>query len=283
MPVQTLSDVNAAFEAGQWHLQRFLKNAGTSHALQWADPTFASGQPAYDAHVGTAVTFTPAIAAKNDSIYMPGIRADQHRHLAGVTMWQNQGTYRGPASVVLFDLLGYYPLIDGDSTDTQEMDNTLTLPRYASGEGVSLVLVNHVAPAIQGGQGSMTYTNSDGVQQTVNLGVPNNGVNLVCSAANNSTGTITGPFNVALANGARGIRSLDSITYTTPPGGLHCAYLIKPLATVVLGDHLLATEKEFAAGGMPRIHDGAWLGWFDRVGGTASSVAWFGNFIFIWG
>ena len=43
MPIQTLSDLNAAFDAGAWHLQRFQKNAGTAHALQWADPTFASG------------------------------------------------------------------------------------------------------------------------------------------------------------------------------------------------------------------------------------------------
>lgn len=30
MPIQTLSDLNAAFDAGAWHLQRFQKNAGTA-------------------------------------------------------------------------------------------------------------------------------------------------------------------------------------------------------------------------------------------------------------
>ena len=34
----------------------------------------------------------------------------------------------------------------------------------------------------------------------------------------------------------------------------------------------------------PRVLDGAWLGWFDRIGsGTSRTVAWFGNFIFAWG
>ena len=141
MPIQTLSDLNAAFDAGAWHLQRFQKNAGTAHALQWADPTFASGQPAYDAHVGTPMVFTPCVAQKNDAIYFPGIQPGQHRHLTSATFWSNQGTYNGAGSIVIFDLLGYYPLIDGDSTDLQEADNTLTLPRYTDGEGVGLVIV----------------------------------------------------------------------------------------------------------------------------------------------
>ena len=35
---------------------------------------------------------------------------------------------------------------------------------------------------------------------------------------------------------------------------------------------------------LPRIHDGAWLGWFDRIGtGTSRTVTWFGNFVFAWG
>lgn len=93
-------------------------------------------------------------------------------------------------------------------------------------------------------------------------------------------------MTVSLANGTTGVRSIDSIQYTTPPGGLHCAYLIKPLATCLTGDHLVAVEKEFATKNgfhCPRIHDGAWLGWFDRIGaGTARSVSWFGNFTFAW-
>lgn len=286
MPIQTLSDLNAAFDAGAWHLQRFQKNAGTAHALQWADPTFASGQPAYDAHVGTPMVFTPCVAQKNDAIYFPGINAGQHRHLTSATFWSNQGTYNGAGSIVIFDLLGYYPLIDGDSTDLQEADNTLTLPRYSDGEGVGLVIVNHVAPAVQGGVATIAYTDSKGASKSVTVGVPNNGQNLVCSGVRNSTATDTGPVTVSLANGTTGVRSIDSIQYTTPPGGLHCAYLIKPLATCLTGDSLVAVEKEFTSRNgfhCPRIHDGAWLGFFDRIGsGTSRSVSWFGNFVFAW-
>ena len=104
------------------------------------------------------MVFTPCVAQKNDAIYFPGIQHGQHRHLTSATFWSNQGTYNGAGSIVIFDLLGYYPLIDGDSTDLQEADNTLTLPRYTDGEGVGLVIVNHVAPAVQGGVATIAYT-----------------------------------------------------------------------------------------------------------------------------
>ncbi len=287
MPIRSLGDLNRAFDDGRWHLQRFQKNAGTAHSVQWADPSFASGQPPYDAHVGAACAFAPCVAQKNDAIYFPPVGLGQHRHLASATFWSWQATFNGPASIVIFDLLGYYPLIDGDSTEVQAMDNTLTLPRYANGEGVGLVLINHIAPAVQGGVAVIDYTDSDGNDRTHTVGVPNNGQNLVCSGVRNSTGTDTGPVTVALANGTRGIRRVNSLQYTTAPGGLHCAYLVKVLATVVAGDNALAVEKEFfSKNGLhcPRIHDGAWLGWFDRIGaGTARSVSWFGNFTFVWG
>ena len=287
MPISSLGDLDRAFDQGRWHLQRFIKNAGTAHALQWADPSFASGQPAYDAHVGSPMAFTPCVAQKNDAIWFPGIASGQHRHLVSATFWSNQGTFNGAGSIVIYDLLGYYPLIDGDSTDLQEADNTLALPRYDSGEGVGLVIINHVAPAVQGGVALINYTDSSGNPQSVSIGLPNNGQNLVCSGVSNSDALNTGPLTVALANGTTGIRRIDSIQYTTAPGGLHCAYLVKPLATCLTGDSLIAAEKEFFSkngGHAPRIHDGAWLGWFDRIGsGTARSVSWFGNFVFAWG
>jgi hypothetical protein len=128
MAIRSLSDLQASFDAGKFHVQRFQKNAGTAHAKIWADPTFASGQPAYDAHVGSPATFTPCVAQKNDAIYFPGIGTGEERYLAEAQMWASQATFNGPISVVFFDLLGYYPLIDGDSTDTQAFDNTQPLP-----------------------------------------------------------------------------------------------------------------------------------------------------------
>lgn len=285
--LDSLSAINRAFDEGRWHLQRFTKNAGTAYALQWADPTFASGQPAYDAHVGAALTFTPAIAARNDAIYFPDCASGQERRLISATFRPQQtGGFNGAESTVIYDLLGFYPLIDGDSTDEQAMNNSLTLPRYATGEGVCAVMVNHVAPAIQGGIGTLTYTDAAGVQRSSVIGVPFSGVNLVCSNSRDTADLDAGALAMSL-NAPRGVRSIDAIQYTTPPGGLHAIYLIRPLATIVHGDNLLAVEKDFYCSGAlhcPRVYDGAWLGFFNRIGsGTARTVAWWGHLTVAWG
>lgn len=287
MAIKSLSDLNTALDAGKFHFQRFQKNAGTGHAKVWADPTFASGQPPYDARVGVVNTFTPCVAQRNDSIYFPAINAGEERYLLSATMWPSQATFNGPQSVVIFDLLGYYPLIDGDSTDLQEMNNSATLPRYTDGKGVVAVMINHVAPALQAGLMSITYTASDNVQRTRTVDVPANGQNLVCSGSMNTTGAAMSAYAMPL-DGGQGIKSIDSIQYTTPPSGLHVIYLIKPLASMVLGDNLVAAEKDFLIRDgfrLPRIYDGAWLGWMDMLaaGTTNRAVTWFGGFTFAWG
>lgn len=286
MAIRSLSDINAALDAGKWHFQRFQKNAGTAHAKVWADPTFASGQPPYDARVGVPLEFTPCIAQKNDAIWFPSVAAGEERYLLSATMWSNQATYNGPISVVFFDLIGYYPLIDGDSNDPQAMDNTQPVPRYSDGLGVSAVMVNHIAPALQNGLTVITYVDADDVERTQTVDIPNNGQNLVCSGCRTTAGAASSTFNLPL-NG-RGIKRIVSVAHTTAPGGLHCIYLIKPLGSMVLGDNLVTGEKDFLIRDgfrLPRIYDGAWIGWFDTlaVGTTARAVNWFGGFQFVWG
>lgn len=288
MAIRSLGDINAAFDAGQFHVQRFTKNAGTAHASKWADPSYASGQPPYDARVGVAATFTPSIAQKNDAIYFPAISAGMERYLVEAQVWTSQGTYTGVQSVQFFDLLGYYPLIDGDSTDLQECTNDLTLPRYTDGVGVQMVMVNHIAPALNNGLTVINYTNSDNVDQTITVDIPNNGQNLVCSGSDVAMGKSSSTINIPLGNGAKGVKRINSIQHSTAPGGLHCIYLVRFLGSMVLGDHLVAAEKSFITGkgfAPPRIYDGAWIGWFDTLAlnGTARSVAWFGNLTFVWG
>jgi hypothetical protein len=279
--LETLADINAAFDAGRMHTQRFLKNAGTATALQWADATFASGQPAYDAHVGTPLAFTPCVAARNDSITLP-IGATSIA-LTELDVWSNQATYNGPLSLVLFDLVGFYPLIDGDSTDLQPMDNTQTLPRNADGKGLVAVVVNHVAPGVQTGQSVIEYIDATGALRTATLGLPNNGVNLVCSGATNTLGLDVGNYAMSLPGG---VRRIESIQHLTAPGGLHCIYLIRPIGSVVCGDNLVTTNKQFIPQNgfaVPLLQSGAWLGWFYRIGaGTARQVSFFGQMTFAW-
>jgi hypothetical protein len=195
---------------------------------------------------------------------------------------------------VLYDLVGYYPLIDGDSVDPQDLDNTLPLPRYADGKGLQLVMVNHVSPGVANGQMTLEYTDSTGTDQTVTRGVPLNGLNFVCSPARNAAVADVGPLTVSLLG--EGIRRVNRITYLTPPGGLHCLYLIKPMAQFQhYHDALLqadttgskaAIEVDFAAKDgwrMPVVQDGAHLSFFYRAKGGGRTVTFFGDATFVWG
>ncbi len=281
-----LSSINYAYDNGRFHTQRFFKNAGTSHGTAFADWSFSSGQPAYDAHVGTALKFTPTIASGNDAIYFPPIDSNLQRFLVEGTFRGTQNNFTGPISLHICDLLGFYPLVDGDSTDEQLFDNSLSLPRYTSGESVGIVILNHVAPATGNGIVLITYIDQNDTQKSVTVTVPNSGINLVCSGLSPSANSIGSMF-IPLASGSRGVKSIVSIQYTTAPGGLHCFMLVKTLATTVTaGDLSVASEKSFfSKNGFspPRIYDGAWLTFFDHTtSGTARTVTWFGNLTFIW-
>lgn len=289
--------IQSAHDDGRFHVQRFIKTgqSGVSYDGKWQDWAFQAGQPAYDARIGVSGTFTPVVAQRNDAIYFPDIAAGLERKLHRVTM-RPRASNASQASVdfVLYDLVAYYPLIGGDSTDPQDMTNTLTLPRYTDGEGLRLVMFNHVAPAVQAGRMLLEYTNSADQDKTLDVLVPINGINSVCSGVNTvGSGSLA---NINLPIEGTGIKRVNRLTYTVPPGGLHCLYLIKPLAQFQhYHDALLqadttgvkaALEIDFALKDgwrMPVIKDGAHLAFFFRVNGGGRSDTFFGDATFIWG
>ena len=150
--IDSYGAVLSAFDEGRVHTQSFLKNNGTFGDLHWQDWAMSSGKPAYDARIGQSGAFNPVVAQGNDALYFPGIGTGMERRLAMITLNPRaSNSAQATVQFYLYDLVGTYPLIDGDSTDPQDFDNTRTLPRYADGEGLRLVLVNHVAPAVQNG------------------------------------------------------------------------------------------------------------------------------------
>ena len=291
------ADVLAAYDAGRFHSQRFVKTGnGQANDQRWQDWAFQAGQPAYDARIGVAGEFTPVVAVRNDALYFPDIPAGMERKLHKLFIAPKaSGASQASIDFVLYDLVGYYPLIDGDSTDTQEFDNTLSLPRYADGEGLRLVAVSHVSPAVGGGVMTLEYTDSKGFDRSIVHALSFLGINCVVSGVNANGGAL-GAMTMSLDAGVTGIRKVNRITYTTPPGGLHCLYIIKPLAQFKhYHDALLqadtsgsksAIEVDFALKDgwrMPTIKDGAHLSFFYRTNGGGRANTFFGAADFIWG
>jgi hypothetical protein len=275
LPRGTASIV-AAVEQGRVHTQRFLKNPSATTGARWTDSAFASGQPAYDPRIGTALTFKPETGTCNECIYTG--HAPSEKHLFSTTLRADGAG--GPISILLLDLLGYYPLIDGDSTEFQPFDNTLTLPRCTDGSGVLPVLVSSVAPAIVTTPATIVYTDANGVSQTSPpFGVATSSTPGQVLNTPASTGATPGGLAIPLNSSTYGVRSVDGIQYTNAPGGLQSLYLIRPIATFTCnGDRFLATERTFP--NCPVIPDGTAFSLFFYQQ-ASSATSFFGHFTFI--
>jgi hypothetical protein len=296
MAIRCLADLRQAAQAGRVASPRFLKNASAAAGDgSWFDWSFASGQPAYDARIGEALSFNPSIAVGNDAIYIPPIAAGMERRLMGMTVRSKaSNSNQVVLNYEVYDLLGVYPLIDGDSTDQQDMDNTLTLPRYSTGDGVVAVLVNHVAPMTAAANGSYTYTGCDGTSRTVAFRAALVGANRVASAMPTAGGA--GPIGLPQGNGCGGVRQIDSITFSTAPGGLFAIYLIRPLmslqhytdpinvaATNGIKEIVQKCNCMHGAWDLPIVYDGAHIGFFYMANAGGRTNDFFGHFHFAWG
>lgn len=287
--LRSVKDINDAVNAGRTHSQRFIKSAGGGADLVWHDWSFASGQPAYDARIGNAGAMKPMIAAGNDAIYFPPASGMDRRILDIEVGVVPGGTTQLNVEFHLYDIVGVYPLIDGDNTDPQPLDNTLPLPRYADGKGIFPVLVNHVAPSVAPANVLVQYTNADGVDHSATWHAPVYGVNRVCYTT--STGAGPGPIYCAISGGDLGVKSINELQFVTAPGGLWAIYMCKPLGTfasrnlagsqsAVIAYKSFLTENALK---LPPALDGSWLGMFYMSRGGARTVALHGNVNFVWG
>jgi hypothetical protein len=292
MSITSTRDIAEAISSGRVHTQRFFKNSGLVGDNEWQDWSYTSGQPAYDARIGlSALTFSPYSAAGNDAIYLPPVAAGEERHVVGVTLTSIAGNVdQFGITAELYDLLGVYPLIDGDSTDQQTMDNSLTLPRYEDGVGVYAVLVNHVAPSITAGcLVGISYVSADGNSRSMQVYTLADGINKANSTLH-SAGTSQGMLYLPSDGG--GVKEITSLTFNTAPGGLWAIYLVKPINRIstqagangvnraVFSEKCLCSTESF---NLPRIYDGAWLGFFYMPSGTNErTVSLFGSITFLW-
>lgn len=223
----------------------------------WADLSMAAGNPLPNYYASA-----PLAAATLDG--MRGIFHGVAQAPASKFLTQI-GVVTPTAGLVgqyrLMDYLLYYPFVDGDETDTQLMDNTVTLPRYEDGEGVQVMAVA-VAPTTGGGTFTFDYINQDGNLVTS----PVQG----CSSASAGISSIVtsspavantnGPF-LKLANGDTGVRSIQSVQMIVANGGLMALVLVRPIADTVVREVNTMKEVVYVSSrpGPPRILDGAYL------------------------
>lgn len=243
----------------------------------------ASGNP-----VPNYYAATPLAAATLDTekgIWAGSNVSPAQKHLKNFVIMSPTAN-AAPSTWFLMDYLVYYPFIDLDAVgEEQVMDNTVTLPRYATGAGVKMFMVN-VAPTVGGGQFTVNYTNSDGVAGRV---TPTQ----FCSAATNiatftaTTENASGfqPF-IPLQAGDSGVRSVESVTVSVANGGLAALVLAYPIRQTTIREITAARELESIreVPSAPRIYDGAYLNLIGNTPtGSIASAIIAGYAEFVWG
>lgn len=250
----------------------------------WGDLSMAAGTPKYNAYVGAQAEGTPLVGSGNFGLYHGGNVGPSTKHINRMYLKTQSATF-APAVFVLCDYLYFYPLIDCDSTDQQDMDNTVSaLPRFDDGEDINLMVVT-TTPQTAAAQCTISYTNQDGVGGRVSqfyLQGPSNVGNINTFASPSVVGSAN-PF-VPLANGDTGVRSVQSFTMASSAGGFVALVMVKPLATMQIREQNTVCEYFFMKHkpSLPRIYDGAFLNFIFSAGTAAISSVIRGELEVFW-
>lgn len=254
-------------------------------AANWADVSVGAGIPRYNAYVGAQGEFTPFQGAGNFGIYAgPDAGAGEDKLIVDASLSCVTAT-AAPSYWILCDYLGHYGLLDMDSTDRQDLVNTESLDRYATGEGVQMMAVCTV-PQTAAATVTVAYTSSGGVSgrtATFHLNAANIGT--INSAAHSTAGAGQRTPFVPLQDNDDGVRSIQSVTCNASAGGFISLVLVKPLMQQVMREASTVSEKT------PYIHDaravkvlpGACLNHIFTSGGSAVSSVIRGHVTFAWG
>lgn len=286
MGFSSIADITTALDNGQVHFQTYYKaGAGGASASVPFDLSGNSGLPVLNPYAATPLAFTPTSSDRNKYIYTgPTPAAGQSKYL--MTWEMRHESTQARVTYTLCDLLGFYAAIDSDSTDLQVMDNTLTLPRYTSGERVQMVIQIGV-PNTGATTATIEYVNNLGQTKTITTAIQNRGTaTQVASQASTATSANGTALFVSLAAGDLGVRQINSIQIDTAVGGLLNILLVKPLARMLSMENFVSTEKNFITQQgitMPKIEDTSALMIYAQ-GAIASSLGRIhGYFNFVWG
>jgi len=228
-------------DLGRSHITTFRKQVASAATLanDWVDYTYFSGNP--PANFYASAPLESSVVESIRGILLPNVSPMKqflHRLTVMSSAASATGTTNQRQTLILADYLLYYPFIDTDALGEEQTTTAVAaIPRYTSGDGVMMMAVAQSAASTIG-TFTVTYTNSDGVSGRVSQGtftkVVAGGGTLVTSTTNNIAGSQ--PF-IQLMAGDKGVRSVESVTFSAAGGGLMAIVLVKPL------QHFYSTQE----------------------------------------
>jgi len=246
----------------------------TTAAGIWFDLSMSPGNPVPNYYIGPSGVFT-ALRYSTDGGIPHGPSVSPKTKLLRIFEAQTATATAAPLPLKLLDYLGFYPFLDESITDEQFLTNTVTLPRYTSGEGVMMMPV--VVAGHTGGQTFFVrYTNQAGEsgRQTPQHIMGTQIVNGTIITSGGSVANSRAPF-MALQEGDTGVRQVDSIVFEgTGDIGLISLALVKPIAETYIRGIDAPHERDFSmdAGSLPIIVDDAYLNLLALPAGTLAGA-----------
>lgn len=223
----------AAADAGRFHVTTFRKTVASAATVanDFVDYTYFAGNPPANFYASSPLEAAHVEAIRGIHVRDVSPKRQFLKDLCVMTAASSAtSTTNQNQRLMLCDYLLYYPFIDTDAVgEQQDMIQTVSLPRYTSGDGVQIMAVAQSASSAVG-TFTISYTNSDGVAGRTSQGtytkVVSGGGTLVSSTTNAVSGSQ--PF-IRLQGNDKGVRSVESVTFSAAGGGLMALVLVKPL------------------------------------------------------
>lgn len=272
-------DLILAEQEGRAHFCSFRKvPSQASSALGWVDLSMAAGNPLPQYYAAA-----PLEAARLEGlrgIFHGDDKAPSTMHLTDWNVVTPTANCVGRLKALRYGL--YYPFIDGDSLDQQDLVNDVAaLNPPPAGWKVMIVAV---APTAGGGSLTFNYLRN-GVDKTSPTIALNTAVTNIASLATGDAAVANarGPF-AALADGDTGVDLITSVTFIAPAGGLFAFVLVDPLADLATREINTPAEKNFVQThpGAPRIHDGDYINFIGNCTGSVAAGIFAGFCKFAW-
>lgn len=275
MAIQRIKEFVDAYEAGQYTYSTFRKAPSqTTTARVWFDLSMSSGNPTPQYYAASPLISVAFRQSTDGGIRHGGNVSPKGKYIKSSTVLATAATAL-PMPMILLDYLLYYPFVDEGTTDPQPLTNSVTLPRYTSGNGVQVMAIS-VAARTGGQSFFITYTNQDGVGGRTSQTVVQNSATATGTLVTSNTGVDNGtsPF-IPLQAGDTGVRSIESVTMLGTDVGLFTLVLVKPLFTTqIVGIDAPVEIETFInnGGGMPKVEDDAYLNYICLPQGTLAAT-----------
>lgn len=282
-------DFVQAVEKGQTHYSTWRKAPSqTNTSSSWFDLSMSPGTPLPQYYAASPLVAQQLKRSTDGGLnHGPPVSSSGHQKYLKRFLIMGDSAFGVPMPYTILDYLLYYPFVDMGTTDEQLMNNTLTLPRYTDGVGVQMMLVSVASGTGSAPKLTINYTNSDGVSgrtsKTVTLTSATVNGSIVAAHHGLSTVIGNGPF-VGLQDGDKGVRSVESVTFSSLDVGLLALVLVKPLATGTFYEQTAPSEQEYIVhqSQLPKIYDDAYLNLIVCPNASINTRTFFGEIETLW-